>query len=94
MEEYQLNMSTKKPNKTLEILDKVFKDPNTSYGLKEFAGVDFEKALYIFREEKERYFIKDLKGGKSKFVYDGVKHTGKPEEIIRQLWLHKLHTYG
>src|SRR5579885_173720 len=84
-------MPTVKPNKTLEIIDKIFKDPTVVYGLKEFEGIDLEKALYIYEKEKGRYVVKCLKTGQERFVYDEEKQTGKPEEIIRQLWLYKLH---
>ena len=86
-------MPTIKPNKTLDILNRIFKDPTIAYGLKEFEEIDFEKALYICEEGKGHYCIKDLKSGKLKFVYDHVKQTGKPEEIIRQLWLYKLNKH-
>jgi len=86
-------MPTIKPNKASQIIDKVFRDPGIAYGLKEFEGIDFEKVLYISKEGKDRYYIKDIKSGKQRFVYDEVKQTGKPEEIIRQLWLYKLRTY-
>ncbi|OGY15530.1 MAG: hypothetical protein A2784_02300 [Candidatus Chisholmbacteria bacterium RIFCSPHIGHO2_01_FULL_48_12] len=49
--------------------------------------------LYISEKEPHRFYIKDLKSGTHKFVYDEEKQTSKPEEIIRQLWLHKLHTH-
>lgn len=83
-------MPTIKPNKTREIIDKVFGNSETSYGLKEFENVDFEKVLEITENERGRFYIKDLKSSKERFVYDESKNNGKPEEIIRQLWLHKL----
>src|SRR3989338_6105939 len=83
-------MPTKKINKPREIIDKVFGNSETSYGLKEFENVDFEKVLEITENEKNRFYIKDLKSGKERFVYDESKNNGKPEEIVRQLWLHKL----
>ncbi|MCX6813661.1 MAG: type I restriction enzyme HsdR N-terminal domain-containing protein, partial [Candidatus Azambacteria bacterium] len=84
-------MPTKKPNKTRKVIDKIFKGSEIAYGLKEFEDIDFEKALEITEEEKHRFYIKDLKSDKTKFVFDEAKQTGKPEEIIRQLWLYKLH---
>lgn len=86
-------MPTIKQNKSLEVIDKIFKDTTVVYGLKEFEGIDFESALIITEEEKGRFYIKDLKSGSTRFVYDEEKGTGKPEEIIRQLWLYKLTTY-
>ena len=85
-------MPTKKPNKAEEIIGKIFKDSELLYGLKEFEGVDFERALEITEDEPGRFHIADIKTGKRRFVYDEKKQTGKPEEIVRQLWLHKLHT--
>ncbi len=85
-------MPTKKPNKTEEIISKVFKDPEMTFGLKEFESVELNKVLEITEQEKNRFYIKDLKSGKQRFVFDEKKETGKPEEIVRQLWLHKLHT--
>jgi len=84
-------MPTKKLNKVKAIMDKIFGDPEIAYGLKEFTGVDFDEVLEIVEEEKDKYYIKDIKSGKSRLVYDEAKGKGKPEEIIRQLWLNKLH---
>ena len=86
-------MPTKKLNKTKEIISQVFKDTEGEYGLKEFEGIDFEEVLEITEEEPKRFYIKDLKSGKLRFVFDELKQTGKPEEIIRQLWLHKLNSF-
>src|SRR3989344_1938623 len=87
------NMPTKKLNKTKEIIDRIFKDSETVYGLKEFENIDLEDVLKITEEEKNRFYIKDFKSGGKKFVYDETKQSGKPEEIIRQLWLYKLNKY-
>src|SRR3990167_10689279 len=84
-------MPTQKPNRTREIIDKIFGDHETLYSLKEFDGIDFEQALNITEEEKDRYSIKDIKSGSMKFVYDEKKDSGKPEEIVRQLIVYKLH---
>ncbi|MDP3792640.1 MAG: N-6 DNA methylase [bacterium] len=87
-------MPTKKPNRTEEIMGKIFKDNETVFSLKEFEDIDFVKALEITETEKNRYYLKDLKSGKERFVFDEEKGAGKPEEIVRQLWLYKLvHTY-
>lgn len=86
-------MPTKKPNRTKEILDQIFRGTDLAYGLKEFENIEFERALEITEEEKNRFSIKDIKTGTRRFVFDTAKQTGKPEEIVRQLWLHKLHSY-
>ncbi len=75
-----------------EIIDKIFRDPNIKYGLKEFADLKIEEILDVFEKEKGRYYIRCLKRDKDIFVYDANKNTGKPEEIIRQLWIYKLIT--
>jgi type I restriction enzyme M protein len=75
---------------TREIIDKIFHDPNIKYGLKEFAEINIGEVLDIFEKEKERFYIRCLKRDKDIFVFDGKKNSGKPEEIIRQLWLYKL----
>lgn len=86
-------MPTQKINKTEEIINKIFKDPAIVYGLKEFEKINFEEVLTITEEEKCRYFIKDLKSGKFRLVFDEEKNLTKPEEIIRQLWLYKLNKF-
>ena len=86
-------MPTIKPNRTKEVIDKVFGDTTVAYGLKEFESIDLVQALDIIEEEKGIFTIKDLKSGNRKLVFDEVKQKGRPEEIVRQLWLHKLHTF-
>lgn len=83
-------MPTVKLNQSEKILGKVFKDASVVYGLKEFEDLDIPAILRITEQEPHRFFVKDLKSGSNRFVYDEVKHTGKPEEIVRQLWLYKL----
>lgn len=83
-------MPTIKPNKAEEILGKIFKEPSIVYGLKEFADYNLPEILYISEEESHRFYVKDIKSGSKKFVYDEKKLTSKPEEIVRQLWLYKL----
>jgi type I restriction enzyme M protein len=85
-------MPTVKPNKIDEIVSKIFKNLESNYGLKEFGEINLSDILYANEQEKGRYYVKDLKRGTSKFIFDDQKQTGKPEEIVRQLWLHKLHT--
>lgn len=84
-------MPTVKPNKSEEIIGEIFKNEETVYGLKEFEGIHVEQALYIHEDGNGRYAIKDIKTGQDRFIFDRTKNTGKPEEIIRQLWLYKLH---
>lgn len=85
-------MPTIKPNKTDEIISKIFSSPEIPFGLKEFEGIKLEEVLNITEQEPHRFYIKDLKSNAYKFVYDETKLTGKPEEIIRQLWLFKLNS--
>ena len=88
-------MPTIKPNKSKEIIGKIFKDQGLQYGLKEFSSFDIFEILYITEQESHRYYVRDLKSKEQKFVYDEQKNNGRPEEIIRQLWLYKLNkVYG
>lgn len=88
-------MPTVKPNSASEIIDTVFGDVSIAYGLKEFEGIVISDVLDIREEEKGIFTIKDLKSGNRRLVFDKAKQKGRPEEIIRQLWLYKLHTqYG
>lgn len=75
---------------TREILDAIFKDPQVKYGLREFSKLKIEEAITIFEKEKDKFYIHCLKRDKDIAVYDKSKNTGKPEEIIRQLWLVRL----
>lgn len=86
-------MPTIKPNQASEVVSRVFKNENRLYGLKEFADINLEKALYITEQETHRYYVRCLKSGNQKFVYDAKKGTCRPEEIVRQLWLFKLNHY-
>jgi len=88
-------MPTIKANKSQEIIGKIFKDQGLQYGLKEFSDIDIFEILYITEQEPHRYYVRDLKSKEQKFVYDEQKNNGRPEEIIRQLWLYKLNkSYG
>ena len=88
-------MPTVKPNKSEEIIGEIFKDQELVYGLKEFDGIDIYDVLYISEQEPHRFYIKDLKTGTQRFVYDEEKKTGKPEEIVRQNYLLTLiNEYG
>src|SRR3989344_8755023 len=86
-------MPTKKPNKTEKVIGKIFKDGELAFGLREFDGIDIFKVLDIIESERGRYELTDLKSGKKRFVYDEKKESGKPEEIVRQLWLYKLNKH-
>jgi type I restriction enzyme M protein len=74
---------------TEEVLDSVFKDPSVKYGLKEFPK-EILKLIKAFQKEDGRYYVRCLKRNKDIFIYDKKKNRGKPEEVIRQLWLIKL----
>ena len=75
--------------KTDEILDLVFKDSSVKHGLQEFSK-EILKRINAFEKEDGKFYVRCLKRGKDIFIYDKNKKTGKPEEIIRQLWLIKL----
>ena len=83
-------MPTQKPIKTKEILDQIFRDPGTLHGLDEFTNLIIEDILRITENKKDQFYVKDLKSGKARLVWDAAKQKGKPEEIVRQLWIHKL----
>jgi type I restriction enzyme M protein len=83
-------MPTIKPNKIKKVIAALFQNREAVYGLKEFESIDLENILYAAEKEKGVYYLKDIKSGAMKFVYNKEKQTGKPEEIIRQLWLYKL----
>ena len=75
--------------KTEEILDLVFKDSSIKHGLQEFSG-NILKKVRAFQKEEGRFYVRCLKRDRDIFIYDQNKKMGKPEEIIRQLWLIKL----
>lgn len=74
---------------TEEIFDLVFKSTSVKYGLQEFPEEIF-KYLKAFEKEDGRVYVRCLKRNKDIFIYDRKKNSGKPEEVIRQLWLIKL----
>src|SRR4030042_1548131 len=74
---------------TDEILDMVFKDDSVKHGLQEFSN-EILKRINAYGKEAGKFYVRCLKRGKDIFIYDGNKKTGKPEEVIRQLWLIKL----
>jgi len=76
----------------IEIINKIFKDSDTLYGLKEFSGIKIEDVLDIFEKDK-KYYVKCFKREKDIQVYNPEKNSGNPEEIVRQLWIYKLLSY-
>ena len=74
---------------TDEILDLVFKDSSVKHGLQEFSK-EILKGINGFEKEDGKFYVRCLKRDKDIFIYDKNKKTGKPEEVIRQLWLIKL----
>jgi len=75
------------------IINKIFRDPEIQYGLKEFDEIKPEQVLEIFEKEKGKFYIKCLRRGKDILLLNEEKNLSKPEEIIRQLWIHKLIKY-
>jgi len=75
--------------KTSTIFDLVFKDYAIKSKLKEFPEELFKK-INAFEKEQGRFYVHCLKRQTDIFIYDENKKKGKPEEIIRQLWLLKL----
>lgn len=84
---------------TEQVLDRIFKDPAVKHGLSEFDDLGknphqilktFPKTLQSGRAKGEvRYYLKCLKRGEDIQVLSEKKSN--PEEIVRQLWLYKLH---
>src|SRR5713226_4663969 len=82
---------------TDQVLDRIFRDPSVKHGLSEFAdlGKKPPEILNIYprvvsREKGEVcYYLKCLKRGEDIQVLSDKKSN--PEEIVRQLWLYKLH---
>jgi len=88
---------------TAQVLDLIFRDPSVKHGLEEFKDLDKkpEEILSIFPKTVEsgkakgerRYYLKCLKRGTDIQVFSEKK--ANPEEIVRQLWIYKLHNvYG
>ncbi|OGE13280.1 hypothetical protein A2305_00825 [Candidatus Curtissbacteria bacterium RIFOXYB2_FULL_41_10] len=75
---------------TKQILDKIFKSPDQTYGLEEFGPLHPEDILEIFEKEKGKYYLKCFKRNRDLLVWNEDKQTGEPEEIVRQLWIQKL----
>jgi len=72
------------------VLNKIFRNSSMQYGLKEFENIKPVEALAIFEKEKGKFYIKCLKRDKDILLLNVEKNQGRPEEIIRQLWLIKL----
>lgn len=75
---------------TKEILDKIFKNADQSYGLDQFSGMYPQDTLEIFEKEKGKYYIKCFIRNKDLLVWNEEKQIGEPEEVVRQLWIQKL----
>lgn len=89
--------------KTEEVLDLIFRDPQVKHGLSEFDDLGkkpheilkiFSKTIGSGRAKGEvRYYLKCLKRGEDIQVL--AEKKSNPEEVVRQLWLYKLHkVYG
>lgn len=74
---------------TEEIFDLVFKDSSVKHGLLEFSK-EMLRRINAFEKEPGKFYVRCIKREKDIFIYDQNKKIGKPEEIIRQLWLIKL----
>lgn len=84
---------------TEQVIDLIFKDPAVKHGLTEFddLGKKPHQVLTIYpvvvatgkAKGETRYYLKCLKRQQDIQVYSEKKSC--PEEIVRQLWLHKLH---
>ena len=92
---------------TKEVLDHIFKDPQTTYELTEFEnlGKPVDQIIQIYSKVidsgrdagKVKYFLKSFipfPSGKVEVQVYAEDGKSNPEEIIRQLWIYKLiHTY-
>jgi type I restriction enzyme M protein len=84
---------------TEQVLDLIFRDPAVRHGLSEFDDLGkkphqilniFPKTIESGRNKGEvRYCLKCLRRNEDIQVLSSKKSN--PEEIVRQLWLHKLH---
>jgi type I restriction enzyme M protein len=92
---------------TKEVLDHIFKDPQTTYELTEFEnlGKPIDQIIQIYSKVidsgrdagKVKYFLKSFipfPSGKDEVQVYAEDGKSSPEEIIRQLWIYKLiHVY-
>ncbi len=74
---------------TTEIINKIFRDSETLYGLKKFSDININESINIFAKDG-KYFLKCFVRDKDIQVYNPENNIGNPEEIVRQLWLYKL----
>lgn len=79
--------------KNKRIINRIFGTAVLQYGFEEFSDYKPEEILEIHEKEANRFYLKDLKAGNDRFIYDQEKETSRPEEIIRQLWLYKLNKH-
>lgn len=86
-------MPTQKPNRAKEVVEKVFRDKTIQYSLKEFEDIEIETALEIIEQDKGIFYVEDIKSKQFRVVFDENKQKGRPEEIVRQLWVYKLNNY-
>ncbi|MDZ7611552.1 MAG: N-6 DNA methylase [Candidatus Moranbacteria bacterium] len=75
------------------ILNQIFKNPELQFGLREFENITPSETLNIYERESGKYYLKCLKREKEILVLNKNNNIAKPEEIIRQLWIHKLTKY-
>lgn len=88
---------------TREILDRIFKDPKTTYELTAFddLGKPISDIITIFPKTSEsgrdagktKYFMKSFvpySSGKEEVQVFDESGKSNPEEIVRQLWVYKL----
>lgn len=88
---------------TREILDRVFKDPKTTYELSEFEnlGKPISDIITIYPKTSDsgrdagkiKYYMKSFvkfSSGKEEVQVFDENGKSNPEEIVRQLWIYKL----
>lgn len=80
-------------NITQEIINKIFHSSNIQFGLMEFEKTGISETLNIVQKEKGKFYLKCMKRDRDLLVWNEEKQMGEPEEIIRQLWLHKLNKH-
>jgi len=77
---------------TAEIIGKIFRKPDIQFGLIEFEKIKPVEILDIFEKEKGKFYLKCFKRNTDLLIWNEEKQIGEPEEIVRQLWIHKLIT--
>lgn len=75
---------------TIDIINKIFRNPDIQFGLIEFNKLNLSQILKVFEKDKGKFYLKCFRRDKDLLVWDEEKQVGEPEEIIRQLWLYKL----